>query len=121
MVPRADRHAAAIENRADIVRMDAVEHERQDARLARRRANDAQARNTRRFLRRVREATHIASERVREKFGYACSRAHDQLGSIEEQAARYADDPVARVRIVAFAFAVAVFGFAVVRTLMLPW
>src|SRR3954463_12216888 len=31
------------------------------------------------FLRRVREATHIASERVREKFGYACSRAHDQL------------------------------------------
>ena len=54
------------------------------------------------FLRRVREATHIASERVREKFGYACSRAHDQLGSIEEQAARYADDPVARVRIVAF-------------------
>jgi uncharacterized repeat protein (TIGR04042 family) len=35
------------------------------------------------FLRRTREALDIASERVRQKFGFACSRASDQLGEIE--------------------------------------
>lgn len=54
------------------------------------------------FLARVREATHIASERVRAKFGFACSRAADQLGTIEATAARFAAEPAARVRIVAF-------------------
>lgn len=54
------------------------------------------------FLRRIREATHIASERVRAKFGHACSRAGDQLEAIEAHAARFADDPRACVRVVAF-------------------
>ena len=54
------------------------------------------------FLRRIREATQIASERVRAKFGFACSRAHDQLGGIETIAARFAADPSARVRVVSF-------------------
>ncbi len=54
------------------------------------------------FLRRAREATTIASERVRAKFGFACSRAEDQLGEIESRAADFATTPDARVEIVAF-------------------
>ncbi len=54
------------------------------------------------FLRRVREATQIASDRVAAKFGYACSRASDQLTTIETQAARFAGDPDARVEMLAF-------------------
>lgn len=54
------------------------------------------------FLRRIREATHIASERVRAKFGFACSRANDQLGAIEADAARFSGQPSARVLVVAF-------------------
>ena len=41
------------------------------------------------FLQRVRNATEIASERVRAKYGFACSRAHDQLLEIERQAGRF--------------------------------
>lgn len=54
------------------------------------------------FLSRIRTATHIASERVRAKFGFACSRANDQLGSIESTAARFAAQPGARVWVVGF-------------------
>lgn len=54
------------------------------------------------LLRRVREATAIASERVREKFGFACSRAADQLLQTEAHAAPFADDAEARVRVLAF-------------------
>jgi uncharacterized repeat protein (TIGR04042 family) len=54
------------------------------------------------FLQRVREATQIASDRVAAKFGYACSRASDQLATIEAQAARFAGDPDARVEMLAF-------------------
>jgi uncharacterized repeat protein (TIGR04042 family) len=54
------------------------------------------------FLQRVREATQIASDRVAAKFGYACSRASDQLAAIEAQAARFAGDPDARVEMLAF-------------------
>jgi len=54
------------------------------------------------FLRRIRAATRIASDRVAAKFGYACSRAADQLATIEAQAERYADRPEARVHVVAF-------------------
>jgi len=54
------------------------------------------------FLQRVREATQIASDRVTAKFGYACSRAADQLATIEAQAARFAGDPDARVEMLAF-------------------
>lgn len=54
------------------------------------------------FLRRVREATHIASERVRAKFGFACSMATDQLALTEQTAARFAGRPDALVRMVSF-------------------
>jgi uncharacterized repeat protein (TIGR04042 family) len=54
------------------------------------------------FLTRVREATHIASERVRAKYGFACSRANDQLQDIETQAARYRDLPQAHVDMLSF-------------------
>jgi uncharacterized repeat protein (TIGR04042 family) len=48
------------------------------------------------FLQRMREALDIASERVRQKFGFACSRALDQLGEIEafSRAFRAPDDKV---------------------------
>jgi len=42
------------------------------------------------FMRRMREALAIASERVRQKYGFACSRAADQLGELESLAARQA-------------------------------
>lgn len=49
------------------------------------------------FLQRSREALHIASERVRAKFGYACSMAMDQLARIEADAARYGAQDEVRV------------------------
>jgi uncharacterized repeat protein (TIGR04042 family) len=42
------------------------------------------------FVARMREALEIASERVRLKFGFACSRANDQLLEIEACARAYA-------------------------------
>ncbi|HEX6705843.1 MAG TPA: MSMEG_0570 family nitrogen starvation response protein [Albitalea sp.] len=54
------------------------------------------------FLQRVREATQIASDRVAAKFGFACSRAADQLAEIESRAARFAEQPLARVEILRF-------------------
>lgn len=54
------------------------------------------------FMRRVREATAIANQRVQAKFGFACSRANDQLDDTERRAAAFAAQPEARVRIVAF-------------------
>jgi uncharacterized repeat protein (TIGR04042 family) len=54
------------------------------------------------FLQRVREATQIASDRVAANFGFACSRAADQLLEIESQAARFADEPDARIEMLAF-------------------
>lgn len=54
------------------------------------------------FLSRLREATHIASERVRAKYGFACSRANDQLLQIEQQAGRYADWPQAHIEMLSF-------------------
>ncbi|HEY0296798.1 MAG TPA: MSMEG_0570 family nitrogen starvation response protein [Bordetella sp.] len=41
------------------------------------------------FLAKVREALNIASERVRAKYGFACSQALDQLAEIEQIAARF--------------------------------
>ena len=41
----------------------------------------------REFLERSRTMLHIGSERVRAKYGYACSAAMDQLASIEERSA----------------------------------
>lgn len=54
------------------------------------------------FLQRTREALSIASERVRAKYGFACSRAMDQWAEIETTAARYLPQAEARVHVVAF-------------------
>lgn len=54
------------------------------------------------FLRRVHEALTIASDRVRAKYGFACSRAMDQWAQIDEIAARFKDQPGAQVRVIGF-------------------
>ncbi len=41
------------------------------------------------FIDRARTALRIASERVRVKYGFECTRAHAQLAALEEQAARF--------------------------------
>lgn len=42
------------------------------------------------FVERSRTALGIAGDRVREKYGFACSGASDQLAQIEERAASHA-------------------------------
>ncbi|WP_295549191.1 MSMEG_0570 family nitrogen starvation response protein [uncultured Pseudacidovorax sp.] len=54
------------------------------------------------FLQKLREATGIANDRVRAKFGFACSRASDQLADIEARVARHAGAAGAQVQVVAF-------------------
>lgn len=54
------------------------------------------------FVGRARTALNIASERVRAKYGFACSSALDQLARIESEAARFADAPEARVTVTSF-------------------
>jgi uncharacterized repeat protein (TIGR04042 family) len=54
------------------------------------------------FRDRCRTALTIASERVRAKFGFPCSRAADQLARIEEKCLAFATIPNARVGIEAF-------------------
>jgi len=54
------------------------------------------------FLGRIREASQIASERVKAKFGFLCSRAGDELAGIERQAARFATQAGASVQVVEF-------------------
>jgi uncharacterized repeat protein (TIGR04042 family) len=54
------------------------------------------------FLRRVREATGIASERVRAKYGFPCSRALAQLRAVEAEALRFKDQDQARVVVLSF-------------------
>jgi len=54
------------------------------------------------FLQRTREALGIASERVRAKYGFACSQAMDQLAEIEHIAARFGETVDAQVTVVAF-------------------
>ena len=54
------------------------------------------------FLSKVREATQIASDRVRAKYGFACSMAADQLHRIETEAARFADTAGAQVVVIRF-------------------
>jgi uncharacterized repeat protein (TIGR04042 family) len=44
------------------------------------------------FVSRSRDALKIASERVRDKYGFACSAAMDQLAQIEDLAKRFTDD-----------------------------
>ena len=54
------------------------------------------------FVARSQQALGIASERVREKYGFACSAALDQLAQIERDAARFRDRPEATVKVIAF-------------------
>jgi uncharacterized repeat protein (TIGR04042 family) len=54
------------------------------------------------FMTQVREALNIASERVRTKYGFACSQAMDQLVRIEHMAARFASQADAQVTVLSF-------------------
>ncbi len=54
------------------------------------------------FLSRSREALGIASERVRAKYGFACSQAMDQLAHIEALAEKFQTQADAQVAITAF-------------------
>ena len=54
------------------------------------------------FLRRLRVATAAASERVRAKYGFACTAAADQLAAIEAHAARFDAVPAAQVTVIDF-------------------
>ncbi|GAC1524901.1 MAG: MSMEG_0570 family nitrogen starvation response protein [Ramlibacter sp.] len=54
------------------------------------------------FLERMRTATRIASDRVAARYGYACSRAADQLAEIEARAATFSGRAGAAVEIVDF-------------------
>ena len=49
------------------------------------------------FLARSRKAFPAASERVRAKFGFACSSAAAQLANIEEWTRAYASDATIRI------------------------
>lgn len=54
------------------------------------------------FVQRSATALNIGSERVREKYGFACSSALDQLRRIEELAARFEGSPDPEVRVESF-------------------
>lgn len=54
------------------------------------------------FLQRIRAALNTASERVRAKYGFACSQAMDQLADIEQVARRFDATPGATVLVTAF-------------------
>ena len=54
------------------------------------------------FLARSRAALNIANERVRAKYGFACSQAITQLARIESAAMAFADAADARVTVDAF-------------------
>lgn len=52
------------------------------------------------FMARVRAALTIGAERVRVKYGFYCSAAHDQLHQLEQTSARF--DPDAEVEVLRF-------------------
>lgn len=54
------------------------------------------------FVGRSREALNIASERVRQKYGYACSSALDQLAQIEAAAMRFWEEQAPTVTVIEF-------------------
>ena len=54
------------------------------------------------FLGRSRAMFNIANDRVRAKYGYACSQAVTQLARIETAAGAFGDVPDARVTVDAF-------------------
>ncbi len=53
------------------------------------------------FLKRVTAALQVASERVRERYGFACSSALDQLAILETKVGALPADP-GRVKILSF-------------------
>ncbi|MEK6422554.1 MAG: MSMEG_0570 family nitrogen starvation response protein [Burkholderia gladioli] len=53
------------------------------------------------FVARSRESLGIASERVRARFGFACSAAMDELARIESLAERFGAAPDAAVTVLA--------------------
>jgi uncharacterized repeat protein (TIGR04042 family) len=52
------------------------------------------------FVQRSREALNIASERVRARYGFACSAAMDQLAQIERDAQRFREQAGASVKVI---------------------
>nr|WP_206292732.1 MSMEG_0570 family nitrogen starvation response protein [Humisphaera borealis] len=54
------------------------------------------------FVGRSREALTIASNRVKQKYGFACSSAADQLQSIESTAARFKNASEQKVLVLGF-------------------
>lgn len=54
------------------------------------------------FLQRSRAALTIASDRVREKYGFACSRAMGQLARLESGAKRFAATADGGVTVISF-------------------
>ncbi len=54
------------------------------------------------FMRRIREATEIACQRVEAKYGFRCSHAEGQLEIIEARAAQFTSRPDAAIRMLAF-------------------
>jgi uncharacterized repeat protein (TIGR04042 family) len=54
------------------------------------------------FMRRSRTALTIASARVHEKYGFACSRAMAQLARLEAAKRRFDQSPDARVTVTSF-------------------
>lgn len=54
------------------------------------------------FLEKIRAAMTIASERVKAKYGFACSRAHGTLTTIENRAKPFIAAPNARIKILEF-------------------
>jgi uncharacterized repeat protein (TIGR04042 family) len=54
------------------------------------------------FLSRSRTALHIASERVRARYGFPCSRALGQLADIERRAAAFAANPTSQIEVLSF-------------------
>ncbi len=54
------------------------------------------------FLTRSRDALHAASERVRQRFGFPCSRALGQLAEIERMAGSFVQVPDAAVTVLGF-------------------
>lgn len=54
------------------------------------------------FVERARAALNIASERVRARYGFACSSALHQLARIEATAERFGTAPDARVAVISF-------------------
>jgi uncharacterized repeat protein (TIGR04042 family) len=54
------------------------------------------------FMDRTTSALELASERVRSRYGFACSSAAQQLEAIERSAAAFGRDADARVTVVGF-------------------